>query len=63
MFLPGRRVLLSGDAMVTQNPLTGRTGAADDAFLVERDTAQALHSLDALKGCFSHGTVAGAVPA
>jgi hypothetical protein len=60
LFLPGRRVLLSGDAMVTQNPLTGGPGPQIMPSGVKRDTAQALHSLDALKGCFSHGTVAGA---
>jgi glyoxylase-like metal-dependent hydrolase (beta-lactamase superfamily II) len=50
LFLEGRRVLLSGDAMVTRNPLTGRTGPQIMPSGFNRDTPQALHSLDALEG-------------
>jgi glyoxylase-like metal-dependent hydrolase (beta-lactamase superfamily II) len=50
LFLGGRRVLLSGDAMVTRNPLTGRTGPQIMPSGFNRDTTQALNSLDTLKG-------------
>ena len=50
LFLEGRRVLFSGDAMVTRNPLTGRKGPQIMPSGFNQDTAQALWSLDALKG-------------
>ena len=50
LFLAERRVLFSGDALVTRNPLTGRVGPQIMPSGFNRDTTQALHSLDALKG-------------
>jgi len=53
LLIEERRVLLSGDALVTWNPLTGRVGPQIMPSGLNRDTPQALGSLDAL----------GAVPA
>jgi glyoxylase-like metal-dependent hydrolase (beta-lactamase superfamily II) len=50
LFLAERRVLFSGDALVTRNPLTGRAGPQIMPSGFNQDTPQALHSLDALKG-------------
>jgi glyoxylase-like metal-dependent hydrolase (beta-lactamase superfamily II) len=49
LFLEERRVLLSGDAMVTRNPLTGRVGPQIMPSGFNRDTSQALQSLNALQ--------------
>ena len=50
LLLEGRRVLLSGDALVTRNPLTGRVGPQVMPSAFNRDTPQALRSLDLLGG-------------
>jgi len=49
LFLESRRVLLTGDTLVTHNPLTGRTGPQVMPSGFNRDTAQALASLSALE--------------
>lgn len=48
LFLEGWRVLLTGDVLATRNPLTGRTGPQIMPSGFNRDTPQALRSLDAL---------------
>jgi glyoxylase-like metal-dependent hydrolase (beta-lactamase superfamily II) len=48
LLLEGRRVLLSGDVLVTRNPLTGRVGPQIMPSGLNRDTPQALRSLDVL---------------
>jgi glyoxylase-like metal-dependent hydrolase (beta-lactamase superfamily II) len=50
ILLEGRRVMLSGDALVTRNPLTGRTGPQVMPSGLNRDTPLALRSLQALEG-------------
>jgi len=50
LLLEGRRVLLTGDVVVTWNPLTGRTGPQVMPSAFNRDTPQALRSLDILYG-------------
>jgi glyoxylase-like metal-dependent hydrolase (beta-lactamase superfamily II) len=50
LLLEGRRVLLSGDVLVTRNPLTGRVGPQIMPSGLNRDTPQALRSLDVLYG-------------
>jgi glyoxylase-like metal-dependent hydrolase (beta-lactamase superfamily II) len=49
LLLEGRRVLLS-DVLVTRNPLTGRVGPQIMPSGLNRDTPQALRSLDVLYG-------------
>jgi glyoxylase-like metal-dependent hydrolase (beta-lactamase superfamily II) len=49
LFLESRRVLLTGDSLVTRNPLTGRIGPQIMPAGLNRDTAQALASLSALE--------------
>lgn len=49
LFLESRRVLLTGDTLVTHNPLTGRTGPQVQPSGLNSDTAQALASLSALE--------------
>ncbi|HZD65487.1 MAG TPA: MBL fold metallo-hydrolase [Acidimicrobiales bacterium] len=49
LFLEAQRALLSGDAIVTRNPLTGRTGPQIMPSGFNRDTPQALRSLAALE--------------
>jgi glyoxylase-like metal-dependent hydrolase (beta-lactamase superfamily II) len=49
LFLESRRALLTGDTLVTRNPLTGRTGPQVMPSGFTRDTAQALASLSALE--------------
>ncbi len=44
------RALLTGDVMATENPLTGRLGPQIMPSGLNADTAQALASLDALRG-------------
>jgi len=48
LLLEGRRVLLTGDVLATHNPLTGRDGPQIMPSGLNRDTPQALRSLDAL---------------
>jgi glyoxylase-like metal-dependent hydrolase (beta-lactamase superfamily II) len=50
LLLEGRRVLLSGDVLVTRNPLTGRVGPQIMPSGLNRDTPQALRSLNVLDG-------------
>jgi glyoxylase-like metal-dependent hydrolase (beta-lactamase superfamily II) len=50
LLLEGRRVLLTGDVVVTWNPLTGRNGPQIMPSAFNRDTPQALRSLDILYG-------------
>ncbi|HEY1331972.1 MAG TPA: MBL fold metallo-hydrolase [Actinomycetota bacterium] len=50
LLLEDRRALLSGDAVVTRNPLTGRTGPQIAPSGLNRDTPLALRSLDRLEG-------------
>lgn len=50
LLLEGRRVLLTGDCLVTRNPLTGRVGPQIMPSGLNRDSQQALRSLDALDG-------------
>jgi glyoxylase-like metal-dependent hydrolase (beta-lactamase superfamily II) len=48
ILLEGRRVLVTGDALSTRNPLTGRTGPQIAPDGLNRDSAEALRSLAAL---------------
>ncbi len=48
LFLEAQRVLLTGDTLVTRNPLTGRVGPQIMPSGLNRDTQQALRSLDIL---------------
>jgi glyoxylase-like metal-dependent hydrolase (beta-lactamase superfamily II) len=48
LWLEGRGVLLTGDGLVTWNPLTGRLGPQIMPSGLNRDTPQALRSLDVL---------------
>ncbi len=48
ILLEGKRVVITGDAMSTRNPLTGRTGPQIAPDGLNRDSEQALRSLDAL---------------
>jgi glyoxylase-like metal-dependent hydrolase (beta-lactamase superfamily II) len=50
MLLEGRRVLLTGDALLTWNPLTGRPGPQIQPDGLNRDSELALRSLDLLAG-------------
>jgi glyoxylase-like metal-dependent hydrolase (beta-lactamase superfamily II) len=50
LFLEQRRVLFSGDAVVTRNPLTGRTGPQIMPSGFNQDTGAAMRSLTALQG-------------
>jgi glyoxylase-like metal-dependent hydrolase (beta-lactamase superfamily II) len=45
-FVESRRVLMTGDALVTRNPLTGRLGPQIMPSGLNRDSEQALRSLD-----------------
>jgi glyoxylase-like metal-dependent hydrolase (beta-lactamase superfamily II) len=49
LLLEGRRVLLTGDVLATRNPLTGRVGPQVMPSGLNRDTPQALRSLDVLE--------------
>ncbi len=50
LLLEDRRVLLTGDVLVTRNPLTGRIGPQIMPSGLNRDTPQALRSLDRIDG-------------
>jgi glyoxylase-like metal-dependent hydrolase (beta-lactamase superfamily II) len=50
LWLEARRVLLTGDGLVTWNPLTGRVGPQIMPSGLNRDTPQALRSIDVLDG-------------
>ena len=49
IWLEERQTLLTGDALVTRNPLTGRVGPQIMPSGFNRDTERAMRSLDALK--------------
>lgn len=49
VFFEQRRVLLTGDCLVTRNPLTGRKGPQVMPSALNRDTGEALRSLSALE--------------
>ncbi|HEY3211366.1 MAG TPA: MBL fold metallo-hydrolase [Actinomycetota bacterium] len=49
LFLEERRILLTGDTLVTKNPLTGRIGPQIMPSALNRDTQQALRSIDLLE--------------
>lgn len=50
LLLESRRVLLTGDSLVTRNPLTGRPGPQIMPSGLNQDTPLALRSLDVLDG-------------
>jgi glyoxylase-like metal-dependent hydrolase (beta-lactamase superfamily II) len=50
LLLEARRVLLTGDSLVTHNPLTGRPGPQIMPSGLNQDTQLALRSLEALDG-------------
>jgi glyoxylase-like metal-dependent hydrolase (beta-lactamase superfamily II) len=50
LLLEERRVLLTGDVLATRNPLTGRVGPQIMPSGLNRDTPQALRSLEVLDG-------------
>ena len=50
MLLEDRRIVVTGDAVVLHNPLTGRKGPQIMPDGLNEDSAQALASLDALLG-------------
>jgi glyoxylase-like metal-dependent hydrolase (beta-lactamase superfamily II) len=50
LLLEGRRMLLTGDVLATRNPLTGRVGPQIMPSGLNRDTPQALRSLEVLDG-------------
>jgi glyoxylase-like metal-dependent hydrolase (beta-lactamase superfamily II) len=50
LLLEGRRVVVTGDALATRNPLTGRTGPQIMPSGLNGDTPQALRSLGVLEG-------------
>jgi glyoxylase-like metal-dependent hydrolase (beta-lactamase superfamily II) len=49
-YFDSRRVLMTGDSLVLRNPLTGRVGPQIAPAGLNRDSQQALRSLDALAG-------------
>ena len=53
------RVLMTGDVIVTRNPLTGRVGPQIMPSAFNHDTAQALGSVDALSGVAADTLLAG----
>jgi glyoxylase-like metal-dependent hydrolase (beta-lactamase superfamily II) len=50
ILLEARRALITGDVLATRNPLTGRRGPQIGPDGLNRDSEQALRSLDALAG-------------
>jgi glyoxylase-like metal-dependent hydrolase (beta-lactamase superfamily II) len=59
LFLESRRVLLTGDSLVTRNPLTGRIGPQIMPAGLNSDSSQALRSLDNLAGITADVMLAG----
>lgn len=59
LFFESRRALLTGDALVTHNPLTGRPGPQIMPAGLNTDSAQALRSLDNLTGITADVLLAG----
>jgi len=50
LLFEGRRLLLTGDVLITKNPLTGRLGPQIMPSGLNQDTDLALNSLTALEG-------------
>lgn len=50
LFFERRRALMTGDSLVTRNPLTGRRGPQIMPSALNRSSGQALRSLDRLEG-------------
>jgi glyoxylase-like metal-dependent hydrolase (beta-lactamase superfamily II) len=59
LFFESRRVLLTGDTLVTRNPLTGRIGPQIMPSGLNSDSGQALRSLDNLAGIRADVLLAG----
>ena len=59
LFFESRRVLLTGDTLVTHNPLTGRIGPQIMPGGLNTDSAEALRSLDNLAGITADVLLAG----
>jgi glyoxylase-like metal-dependent hydrolase (beta-lactamase superfamily II) len=59
LFFESRRVLLTGDTLVTRNPLTGRVGPQIMPSGLNTDSAEALRSLDNLAGITADVLLAG----
>ena len=59
LFSESRRALLTGDALVTHNPLTGRLGPQIMPSGLNSDSGQALRSLDNLAGITADVLLAG----
>ncbi|MGQ0797271.1 MAG: MBL fold metallo-hydrolase [Methanobacteriota archaeon] len=59
VFFEHRRALLTGDCLVTRNPLTGRKGPQVMPSALNRDTGQALRSLSALEEIPAHVMLPG----
>jgi glyoxylase-like metal-dependent hydrolase (beta-lactamase superfamily II) len=59
LLLEHERILFAGDVLTTWNPLTGRSGPQIIPSAVNRDTEQALRSLDALDGVSAELTLPG----
>jgi glyoxylase-like metal-dependent hydrolase (beta-lactamase superfamily II) len=59
LFLESRGALLTGDTLVTHNPLTGRPGPQIMPSGLNTDSAQALRSLDNLAGITADVLLAG----
>lgn len=57
--VPGRRVLMTGDAMCTWNAYTGRIGPQIMPSALNHDSAQALASLDKLSGITADAILPG----
>ncbi len=50
LFFESRRTVMTGDSLVTRNPLTGRVGPQVAPAALNSDTERAIRSLDALGG-------------
>ena len=59
LLLPDRDTLLTGDVLVTRNPLTGRPGPQVMPAAFNADTAQALESLGRLEGLAAAAVLPG----
>jgi glyoxylase-like metal-dependent hydrolase (beta-lactamase superfamily II) len=59
LFFESRRALLTGDTLVTHNPLTGRPGPQIMPSGLNTDSAEALRSLDNLAGITADVLLAG----
>jgi glyoxylase-like metal-dependent hydrolase (beta-lactamase superfamily II) len=59
LLLEDRKVLFSGDALITHNPASGRRGPQIQPSLFNRDSQQALRSLDNLAGITADAVLTG----